>query len=121
MAKAKTEIPGDKLALYDALVAAHPDVVRKGANSPYTSVNGHMFSYLGPDGTLGLRLPEEAREVFQATYDTAPFVQYGSVMKDYVTIPAALLADTQALKPLFAASYDYVNGLKPKPTKKKAK
>lgn len=121
MAKAKTEIPADKLALYEALVATHPDIARKGATSPYTSVNGHMFSYLGPDGTLGLRLPKDARETFQATYDTPPFVQYGSVMKEYVTVPADLLADTAALTPLFAASYDYVSGLKPKPTKKKAK
>jgi hypothetical protein len=32
-------------------------------------------------------------------------------------VPAALLADTEALAPWFRASFDYVSGLKPKPTK----
>lgn len=121
MAKPKNDIPGEAMASYEALVAAHPDVERKGAKNPYTSVNGHMFSFLGQDGILGLRLSKEDREAFLATYDAPPFVQYGSVMREYVTVPAALLADTEALQPLFAASYDYVSGLKPKPTKKKAK
>jgi len=121
VAKPKNEIPEKAMAEYEALVATHPDVERKGAKNPYTSVNGHMFSLLGPDGILGLRLSKDDRERFQATYDSPPFVQYGAVMRDYVTVPPSLLADTAALKPLFAASYDYVSGLKPKPTKKAAK
>ncbi len=52
------------LDAYDALVATHPDVERKGAATPYTSMNGHMFSFLTPDGTLALRLSAADREAF---------------------------------------------------------
>ena len=52
------------LALYERLVATHPDVVRKGATMPYMSVNGHMFSFLGKEGAVALRLPTEEREAF---------------------------------------------------------
>ena len=47
----------DKLALYEKLVATNPKVERKGATVPYTSVNGHMFSYLSKEAKLALRLP----------------------------------------------------------------
>jgi len=47
-----------KLALYEALIATHPKIERKGKSNPYTSVNGHMFSYLSKEGELGLRLVE---------------------------------------------------------------
>src|SRR6185503_8455133 len=57
MAKPKLTIPSDRLALYDALVAAHPEIERKGATMPYTSLNGHMFSFLSPAGAMALRLP----------------------------------------------------------------
>ena len=45
MGKAATEISADKLALYEKLVATDPNVERKGATMPYTSLNGHMFSF----------------------------------------------------------------------------
>ena len=35
----------DVLDLYDQVIATQPDVRRKGAKTPYTSVNGHMFSF----------------------------------------------------------------------------
>jgi hypothetical protein len=44
--------PSDKLALYEKLVATNPDVERKGATVPYTSVNGHMSSYLSKEGEV---------------------------------------------------------------------
>jgi hypothetical protein len=59
-----------ELELYDALVASVPGIERKGATVPYTSLNGHMFSYLSKSGVLALRLPEEARETFLNKYKT---------------------------------------------------
>ena len=56
------------LAAYDELVAQFPDVPRKGKTMPYTSINGNMFSYLGPDGTLALRLNQADREKFIDVY-----------------------------------------------------
>lgn len=119
MSKAAEGIPADELALYEKLVATNPSVERKGVTTPYTSVNGHMFSFLTGTGVLALRLPSEERELFMAKHKTAPVERYGAVMKEYVEVPDALLRKTQELKRYFDLSYAYVGSLKPKPTKRK--
>jgi TfoX/Sxy family transcriptional regulator of competence genes len=111
--------PDDKLLLYDQLVATRSDVERKGATMPYTSLNGHMFSFLTPTGTLALRLPAAEREAFLAKYKTRLCEQHGRVLEEYVEVPDALLKKTRELKTYFDLSYDYVAALKPKATKKK--
>jgi hypothetical protein len=88
---------------------------------PYTSMNGNMFSYLHPSGRLALRLAKEDRERFLEEHATTLFEAYGVVQKEYVTVPAALLADTDRLRAHFRASYDYVAALKPKPTTTRSK
>ncbi len=45
--------------------------------------------------------------------------QHGTVMKEYVEVPDALLKKTRELKRVFDVSYAYVSALKPKPTTKK--
>jgi hypothetical protein len=115
----KNNIPADKLALYEKLVATIPEIERKGAANPYTSLNGHMFTYLNPSGTLALRLPTEEREKFLKKYKTTLFEAYGAVMKEYVTVPDALFKNTKALQPYFQMSVEYIRTLKPKPTTKK--
>jgi hypothetical protein len=113
-------IPPEKLALYEKLIATHPEIERKGAANPYTSLNGHMFSLLlGPSGVMALRLPEKEREEFLKKYKTTLYEAYGAVMKEYVTVPDALLKNTKALEKHLAVSYAYVKTLKPKATKKK--
>ena len=107
------------LKLYESLVATNPKVERKGKTMPYTSLNGHMFSFLDIEGKLGLRLPKEERENFLAEFQTELSIQHGSVMKEYVVVPDDLLKNTDKLKKYFDISYGYVNALKPKPTKKK--
>lgn len=109
----------DKLAQYAKAVAGLPGVSVKGDTVPYTSVNGHMFSYLSKSGTLCLRLPTESRDAFLKTFKTKLSIQYGIVQKEYVEVPDALLAKASGLKKYFALSYAYVSGLKPKPTKTK--
>ena len=118
-AKKKHSIPADKLELYEKLVATNPKIQRKGAANPYTSLNGHMFTYLNPSGTLALRLPEVEREKFLKKYKTTVFEAYGAVMKEYVTVPDSLLANTKELAKYFDLSYQYIQTLKPKPSKKK--
>lgn len=120
MAKPSYEGPAEALERYEALVATNPDVDRKGAKNPYTSRNGHMFSFLGPDGTMALRLPDDRYQEFLATFDSGPVESYGAVMRGYVSVPGDLLADTNALKPWFDVSHDWIGTLKPKPTKKPA-
>jgi hypothetical protein len=119
MGKASTEAPADKLALYEKLVATLPGVERKGAGVPYTSVNGHMFSYLSKSGKLALRLPEKTREAFLKKYKARLCEAYGVVQKEYVEVPDALLKKTSELKAFFAQSFEHVSSLKPKPTTKK--
>jgi hypothetical protein len=122
MGRAKPSmIPAEKLRLYEALLATHPEVERKGAVHPYTARNGHMFSYLSQSGALALRLPAAEREKFLKKYKTALFEAYGAVMKEFVAVPETLLRKTRELQPYLNLSYDYVGGLKPKPTKKPAR
>jgi hypothetical protein len=117
--KEQNSIPADKSALYDALIATIPNLERKGAANPYTSFNGHMFSILSPDGSLGLRLPKEARESFLTRHNAHLREAFGIVQKEYVVVPDELFKNTQELKPFFHISYDYVKSLKPKPRQKK--
>jgi hypothetical protein len=109
----------DKLALYEKLVATNPNIERKGDTVPYTSLNGHMFSYLSKEGKLALRLPAGEREAFLKRYKARLCEAYGRVQPEYVEVPDSLLSATRELKKYFDCSYEYVASLKPKPTKKK--
>ena len=110
----KSNIPADKLDLYGKLIATHPKIERKGAAHPYTSLNGHMFTYLDQTGTMGLRLPKDESEAFLKKYKTSLFKSYGVVKKDWVTVPEPLLRNTKELKKHLETSYEYVKTLKPK-------
>jgi TfoX/Sxy family transcriptional regulator of competence genes len=119
-AQKKSPISPEKVALYEKLVATQPDVERKGADNPYTAINGNMFSLLlSPEGRMALRLPKEEREQFLKQYKTNLFEAYGAVMREYVAVPDALLVKTKELQKYFALSYAYAKTLKLKPTKKK--
>ncbi len=119
MSKAPKELYKDKLELYEKLIATHPDIERKGKTMPYTSHNGHMFTLLSKSGSLGIRLPKEEREAFLEEYNTTLFEQYGAIMKEYVTVPDELLANTEELRKHLEISFEYIKSLKPKPTKRK--
>lgn len=115
--KKKNNIPADKLALYEKLVKTNPKIELKGATMPYTSYNGHMFSFLDKDGNLGLRLPTAERNRFIDKYETKLCEAHGTVLKEYVLIPENLFK-TEKIKECFATSFTYVSTLKPKPAKK---
>ncbi len=82
--RSAAEIPADKLELYEKLVATNRDVERKGVTTPYTSLNGHMFSFLTKTRTLALRLPAQEREAFLKKFKTQICEQHGRVMQEYV-------------------------------------
>jgi hypothetical protein len=105
---------------YDRLIGTRPDVTRKGAKMPYTSLNGNMSSYLAEDGTLVLRLSAADRATFLARYGTRLHEAYGTVQKEYVDVPSTLLEATDELAPWFEASVAYVAGLRPKPTTRRS-
>jgi hypothetical protein len=117
-AKKSTNIAPETLAAYDKLIAIVPGVERKGDTIPYTSLNGHMFSYILTDGSLALTLPEPTLSAFLKKYKTEHPVSYGVIKKDCALVIPALLKKTSELKPYFIESYNYTASLKPKPTTK---
>ena len=110
----KSKIPPEKLELFKKLIATSPEIKRKGDVHPYTSQNGHMFTYLDQTGTLGIRLPQAELDAFLKKYKSSLFVSYGVVKKDWATVPDALLKKTKGLKKYLDISYEYVKTLKPK-------
>jgi TfoX/Sxy family transcriptional regulator of competence genes len=108
-----------KVEIYEQLVAAMPDVQRKGAANPYTSINGNMFTLLHQSQTLAIRLPNDKREEFLKKHKASLFEAYGAVMKEYVQVPDALLKDLRELEKYMKSSYEYAKTLKAKPTTKK--
>lgn len=115
MAKNKSTLPTDLVEHYDRLIATQPTLTRKGAKAAYTSLNGHMTSFLTHE-YLALRLSKDDREAFVAEHGTDPVIQYGAVMKEYVAVPEKLYANTKEAAKLFASSVAYVGSLKPKAT-----
>ncbi len=121
MAKEKTHLHPDKLKLYEKLVALFPAIKIKGDTMRYTSLNGNMFSFIAKEGLVGIRLPEKERDNFLKKYKTKLFEAYGTILKEYVTVPEKLLSNTNSLKIYLALSYEYVKSLTPKPTTMKKK
>ena len=108
-------IAQDKMQLYEQLLATQPGIELKGKNNPYTSHNGHMFTFISKEGVLAIRLAKDERELFLKKYKTTLMESYGAVMKEYVKVPDDLLAETKQLKVYLLKSLAYVRTLKPKP------
>ena len=113
--------PADALERYLAMVESSGNGEVKGAKNPYTSRNGHMFSFLDPDGTLCLRLPDEATEEFRSGYDSGPVIQYGRTMQGYSSVPEDLARDLDALRSWYDRAGEWIGTLEPKPTTKPKK
>ena len=111
----------EKIALYEKLVATNSKAVRKGDTIPYTSLNGHMYSYITKEDVLALKLPAGVREEFLKKHKTTLVTSYGIVQKEYVAVPDSLLQKTSELKQYFDISFEYTSSLKPKPTTKAKK
>lgn len=112
-------IPSDKLELYNSLISTFGNLERKGKTTPYTSLNGHMTSFLDKSGAMGLRLGKSDIVTFISEQNSKLMEQHGRIMKDFVSIPEELLADKKAMLSYLELSYRHTASLKPKPTKKK--
>ncbi len=104
----------DLLSCYEKCVAAFPEVERKGKTMPYTSLNGHMFSFLSKDGSMGLRLSADDRDQFIKKYNAQIMVQHERQMKEFVLVPEKVWASLRSMKSWFQKSFDYTASLKPK-------
>ena len=115
----KYEGSPEKLEEYTAVVEqSHTGAEVKGAKNPYTSRNGHMFSFLDRDGAMAVRLSDELTAAFRSEYDSGDVTQYGDTMRGYSSVPAELLADTDAMAGWFEKAWNWIGTLPPKPTKK---
>lgn len=109
--------PPDALERYVAVVEKAGEAV-KGAKNPYTSRNGHMFSFLDADGAMALRLSDRLIDDFLSKYESGPVIQYGSAMRGYVSVPDDLLGDTEELGSWFEKAHAWIGTLEPKATKR---
>jgi hypothetical protein len=106
--------PTERLELYESAVAEVEGMETKGATMPYTSLNGHMTSFLDKQGSLAIRLSAEDREDFLQRFDTRLAVQYGKEMREFVVVPDSLLEDPVDLAGWLKRANDWVGTLKPK-------
>ena len=117
-----SSVPPEKLALYERLLASVEDVEAK-ANfgSGYTALDGNMYTMISKHGVVGIRLPEPERSEFLARHSTVLFRGDPAwpPAKEFVAVPDALLADTEALRPTLERSLAYVRTLQPKATKRR--
>lgn len=114
-------LPEKQLKQYDLILSKIPFVERKGKTSPYTSVGGHMFTMMRKDGVVGMRLSKEEQNIFFERHDAEPFENYGSMIKDYVTVPEDVLMDTALMTAYVIKSYEYTKTLPKKPSKSSKK
>ncbi|MDF1838129.1 MAG: hypothetical protein P1V35_09695 [Planctomycetota bacterium] len=112
--KAKSETR----VLYEKLMDTQPDFRIKGKASAYTSLNGHMFSFITKEGGLAIRLSPEDQHAFQKKHRSGPVIQHNSTMRGYVHVPESLLKRTSAAAKVLQASIDHIRSLDPKPTAK---
>ncbi|MFT5511725.1 MAG: hypothetical protein ACI8SE_000118 [Bacteroidia bacterium] len=100
--------------IYDALVASFPEVERKGKTLPYTSTNTYMFSFIGKEGNMALRLSSSDIEEMINQHDAGLMTQHGRIMKDFIPVPDDVLKNTELLELYFKKSLEQKNSLKPK-------
>lgn len=121
MGKKKPDAPEERVELYDKLIKTLPDQKRKGAASAYTSLNGHMFSFVDKNGEVAFRYSDQRKQELIAELGGKESIQYNSVMRGYVVFPEKMMGDFGKLSELFNESYKYIATLPPKPAKKKKK
>ncbi len=107
--------PPEALEAYRAAIeASQSGATVKGAKNPYTSRNGHMFSFLDPQGTMALRLSDEMTDEFRARYDSGDVEQYGATMRGYSSVPHDLMSDTGTLAHWLDRAWEWIGTLDPK-------
>lgn len=104
--------------LYRNLAQIHLDDAVKGKANPYTSLNGNMYSFLDKTDTICIRLSSDDRKDFMQAHGLDPVMQYGSVMKEYVSLPDDVLANEAALKAILLQCKTYAADLPIKARKK---
>lgn len=99
------------LAIYENLLQKCDRFERKGKTVPYTSANGHMFSFINKEGDLGIRFSKSVQEKYFEKYQTSYFKSHNAVMRGYIHITDKMMMNEDDLVLLLNESYDYVMSL----------
>lgn len=109
----------ENLERYKKLLDKH-GIECKGKKMPYTSLNGHMYTFHDKEGCVSFRFDEPYLKWFLEEFDAKRSIQYNSVMRGYAIIPQHILEDEEELDKHFKASMKFIQSLPPKVTKKKS-
>jgi len=101
----------NSLAIYENLLQKCHRFERKGKTVPYTSANGHMFSFINKEGDLVIRFSKSTQEEYFEKYQTSYFKSHNAVMRGYIHITDKMLMNEDDLVLLLNESYDYVMSL----------
>jgi TfoX/Sxy family transcriptional regulator of competence genes len=116
-----TKSPPELVEVFEAVFPGPPAVARQMFGYPAGFVNGNMFMGLHQHNMV-LRLPEGPRAELLAMEGAATFEPMaGRPMKEYVVVPATLLAAPEALEPWVAKALAHGASLPVKAAKAKAK
>ena len=116
-----TKSPPELVEVFEAVFPGPPAVARQMFGYPAGFVNGNMFMGLHQHNMV-LRLPDGPRAELLAMEGAATFEPMaGRPMKEYVVVPATLLAAPEALEPWVTKALAHGASLPPKAVKAKAK
>ena len=116
-----TKSPPELVEVFEAVFPGPPAVARQMFGYPAGFVNGNMFMGLHQHNMV-LRLPDGPRAELLAMEGAATFEPMaGRPMKEYVVVPATLLAAPEALEPWVARALAHGASLPAKAAKAKAK
>ncbi len=110
--------PADLVAAFDRVIPVGRGIERrKMFGYPAAFLGGHLFAGLHQEDFI-LRLPAADRAELTATHGARPFEPMaGRVMRDYVALPSALVADGEALGPWIERAIAHAATLPAKPVK----
>jgi TfoX/Sxy family transcriptional regulator of competence genes len=112
--------PPELVDLFASVMPGAPATERKMFGFPAGFVNGNMFMGLFQDQMI-LRLPENARREIVGAHNGNPFEPVpGRPMKEYVSVPPAMMKNRKELEAWVGRALEYGSSLKPKAKAKKA-
>jgi len=118
MKKKWKKSPTELIAAFDAAIAGKAGVERRQMfGYPCAFLNGNMLTGLFEDQMM-VRLSEADRAKASLQAAATPFAPGGRPMREYVVLPAAIVADKRKLGAWLGRAIAYVETL---PIKKKAK
>jgi TfoX/Sxy family transcriptional regulator of competence genes len=114
-----TKSPAELVELFEAVFPGPPAISRPMFGYPAGFVNGNMFMSLFQNAMV-LRLAPEPRQQLLAMEGASVFEPMaGRPMSEYVVVPPAVLADTEALEGWVASALDFGISLPAKQPKAK--